>query len=82
MLVDKKCHCEFEYGFGNKSGILCERNGTFENALLCGLSSFCTGPFIEQEAVNGTNTLCKQGKSTIFIIELCHIMLNIIHIFI
>lgn len=65
MLVVKKCHCEFKYGFGKKSGILCERNGTFKKALLCGISSFCTGPSNEQEAAIGTSALCTHGPGKI-----------------
>ena len=61
MLVVSKCHCEFKNGGGEKSGILCERNGVFEKALLCGPDSVCIGPSWEQDATNGTNTLCKQG---------------------
>ena len=62
MLVVSKCHCEFKNGGGEKSGILCERNGIFEKALICGLESVCTGPFSEQDAINETDALCKQGK--------------------
>ena len=65
ILIEKKCHCEFKYGFGTKSGILCKRNDTFERALLCGLKSFCKGPSNEQEAVIGTSTMCTQGTSKI-----------------
>ena len=62
MLIEKKCYCEFKNGYGEKSGILCERNGTFEKALLCGLTSYCTGPSSEQDAANGTSAMCTQGK--------------------
>ena len=65
MLAEKKCYCEFEDGFGEKSGILCKRNDTFERALLCGLKSFCKGPSNEQEAVIGTSTMCTQGTGKI-----------------
>ena len=63
--LDKKCHCEFKYGFGTKSGILCKRNATFEKALLCGSKSFCTGPSSEQDAANGTSVMCTQGPGKI-----------------
>ena len=65
MLVVSKCHCEFKNGGNKKSGILCERNGIFEKALLCGPEGVCTGPFHEQDARNGTDTLCKLGKLVI-----------------
>ena len=61
MLVESKCYCEFKNGVGEKSGILCERTGIFEKALLCGPDSICTGPFSEQDAINETDALCKQG---------------------
>ena len=57
-----KCHCEFPQGFGEKSGILCETNGKFLKALLCGPESFCVGPSTKEHAVNGTNSLCKNGN--------------------
>ena len=63
--MEKKCHCEFKYGFDEKGGILCKTNGTFEKALLCGSNSFCTGPSNEQEAAFGTSEMCTQGPGKI-----------------
>lgn len=62
MLVVSKCYCEFKNGGGEKNGILCERRGIFEKALLCGSNHFCTGPSSEQDATNGFDTLCEQGE--------------------
>ena len=57
-----KCFCEYHNGQGNDNGILCERNGTFQKALLCGENKSCSGPSTEEDAVNGTIGLCKQGR--------------------
>ena len=57
-----KCYCEYQNGRGNNNGILCERNGTFQKALLCGGDQICSGPSTEEDAVSGTVGLCKQGK--------------------
>lgn len=56
-----RCYCEFQNGGGNDSGILCERKGIFQKALLCGIESVCVGPYTKESAVNGTSTLCKKG---------------------
>ena len=59
--VKTKCFCEHHNGKGKNSGILCERDTTFQKALLCGLDQICSGPSTEGEAVNGTSGLCQQG---------------------
>ena len=75
MLAEKKCYCEFEDGFGEKSGILCKTNGTFEKALLCGSNSFCMGPSHEQEASVGTSEMCKGPGKIMSKIELFFIVM-------
>ena len=65
IIDQSKCYCEFKYGFGEKSGILCKRNGTFEKVLLCGSKSFCTGPSSKQDATKGTSVMCTQEPGKI-----------------
>ena len=60
-----KCYYEYHNGRGNNNGILCERNGTFQKALLCGLEQVCSGASTQEDAVNGIIGLCKQGKNII-----------------
>ena len=60
--VTNKCICEYQNGQGRNSGILCERNGKFQKALLCGLDQTCSGPSKEEVALNGTLGLCKKGR--------------------
>ena len=66
-IVGNKCYCEFQNGSGQKSGILCKRNGSFQKALLCGLDpenpQICSGPSTKEYAVNATTALCKSGKN-------------------
>ena len=61
--MKNKCFCEYHNGQGSNSGILCERNGTFQKALLCGKDQICSGPSTEEDAVNEPSGLCKQGKN-------------------
>ena len=64
-LDENKCFCEFQSGRGEKSGVLCETNGTFQRAFLCGLDQICSGSSSEEEAVNDTSELCTYGKQII-----------------
>ena len=63
LTVENKCFCEYHNGQGENSGVLCNRNGTYQKALKCGLEQSCLGPSTKKNAVNGTGGLCKQGKN-------------------
>ena len=63
VAVNNKCFCEYFNGQGENSGILCNRNGTYQKALICGIEQICSGPSTEEDASYGMGGLCKQGKS-------------------
>ena len=65
MLAESKCYCEFENGYHENSGILCEKNGTFQKAIVCGSKAFCTGPSSEQDAANGTSGMCTSNMEQV-----------------
>ena len=65
-LAKSNCYCEIPNGFGTNSGIICERSGTFQKALLCGLDTFCSGPSTKKDADIEMINFCKIGDTPIF----------------
>ena len=41
---------------------MCQKNGTFKTASLCGSDEICIGPFTEKNAVKGIKKLCQRGN--------------------
>lgn len=66
-----KCHCEHENGRGEKNGILCGFSGAVEKVAKCRNNEWCTGPFLINESVQGTDHgrdhLCVKGKVVYFL---------------
>ena len=60
--VKARCFCESLNSVTGKTGIMCEKNGTFVKATSCFESDFCVGPSSKEKALNGTRKLCSPGN--------------------
>ena len=59
------CYCEFQDGGLEKNSVICERNGTFNMASLCGTNEICRGPSTTENAVKGISNLCEEGRDNL-----------------
>ena len=55
------CFCEYQNGFGNRNGIICEGNEDLTADVKCKSDQWCTGPHNESSAVSKYQDLCENG---------------------
>ena len=60
--VETRCFCESLNSGTGKTGIICEKKGTFVKVTSCVEGDFCVGPSSKEKAFNGTRNFCSPGN--------------------